>query len=215
MPFWLDENTPVPDPRLADEDGLLAVGGSLSAERLIEAYSKGVFPWFSEGDPVLWWSPDPRMVLFPEKIKVSKSMRQWFRRHAHYRFTRNQAFERVIEACATVERKGQAGTWITAEMREAYVELHKRGLAVSYEVWNEAGELRGGLYGVDLGNGIFSGESMFHLEPDVSKAALIYLCQTAEAYGYRLIDAQVYTDHLASMGAELISREEFLAYLGI
>ncbi len=213
MFFLTDDRMPLPEPVFADENGLLAIGGRLTLKRLIEAYSKGIFPWFSEGDPVMWWSPDPRMVLFPDKVKISKSMRQWFRKHNDYRFTRNMAFDQVIDSCAKVSRKGQRGTWITQEMREAYSELHRNGLAVSYEVWNSAGRLVGGLYGVDLKNGVFSGESMFHIEANVSKAALIYLCRTAGDYGYRIIDAQVYTPHMNSMGAQLIPRKQFLQYL--
>ncbi len=204
----------LPSPSEADEEGLVAEGGSLDTEILLEAYAKGIFPWYEEGWPVLWWSPDPRMVLFPEKFRENKSFRQWMRRHPDYYVTRNRAFDRVIEYCASVPRRGQNGTWITSDMINAYKELHRAGYAVSYEVWNADGRLVGGLYGVDTGNGCFSGESMFSLEPNTSKWALRELCRTAPRYGYHVIDAQVYTDYLARMGGELIPRKRFLQLIG-
>ncbi len=204
----------LPSPLLANEDGLVAIGGSLDTDILLDAYRKGIFPWYNEDLPIMWWSPDPRMVLFPEKFRLHKSFRQWMRKHPDYTVTRNRAFDRVIEYCATVPRKDQEGTWITAEMTDAYKALHRAGYAVSYEVWNESGQLIGGLYGVDAGNGCFSGESMFSLEPNASKRALYELCRTAPQYGYRLIDAQVYTPYLAQMGGELIPRRRFLELIG-
>jgi len=214
MPALYPGNTYLPSPLEADEDGLVAVGGSLAPEWLIEAYSKGIFPWYEDGLPILWWSPDPRMVLFPAKFRLHKSFRQWMRRHPDYRVTRNKAFGSVIDYCARVPRRGQDGTWITAEMKDAYLELHRLGYAVSYEVWNHKDQLIGGLYGVDTGNGCFSGESMFSLEPNVSKLALYELCRTADEYGYRIIDAQIHTPYLALMGGELIPRRDFLKIIG-
>ncbi len=215
MPFrWIADNEPLPSPREADDTGIVAVGGRLDTGRLVEAYTQGIFPWFNPGEPVIWWSPDPRMVLFPHKIHISKTLRQWMRRHSAWRVTRNRAFDRVIEHCATVPRRGQESTWITPDMLRAYKDLHRRGLAVSYEVWDEAGRLVGGLYGVDVRNGVFSGESMFSLRSNASKLALIELCRTAPQHGYRLIDAQVHTPYLELMGGELIPRDEFLTYLG-
>lgn len=194
----------------ANVEGLLAVGGDLSPERLLLAYRSGIFPWFNEASPILWWSPDPRMVLFPKNIKVSKSMRKVLQGN-RFRLTRDTCFERVIQHCAQIKRKGQAGTWITDAMKEAYIELHKRGHARSYEVW-EKDTLVGGLYGIDLGH-VFCGESMFNKVSNASKYAFIQLARELETKNYTLIDCQVYNEHLESMGAEKMARKEFLRVL--
>lgn len=191
-------------------DGLLAFGGDLSIERLNLAYSRGIFPWFSEGDPIVWYSPDPRMVLFLDELKVSKSMKKVLKSH-QYQISFNKDFRQVIEACKRTPRKGQQGTWITEDMKAAYIELHKKGLAKSVEVWKE-NDLVGGLYGIDLGQ-VFCGESMFSLASNTSKIALIYLRDELVKANYTLIDCQVYNDHLASLGAREIPRKEFLKYL--
>jgi leucyl/phenylalanyl-tRNA--protein transferase len=206
MLFRLDERMLFPDPGLAEPDGLLAIGGDLSAERLLLAYQNGIFPWYSEDEPILWYSPHERFVLYPEELKISKSMRQVLRSNK-LTVTWDQCFDRVITACSTVERIGQGGTWITADMTAAYIRLHDIGYAHSVEVWQED-NLVGGLYGVQIGK-VFCGESMFSIVSNASKTALIYLCSK----GYRLIDCQVYTEHLESMGARLISREEYMAVL--
>ncbi|PNQ75061.1 leucyl/phenylalanyl-tRNA--protein transferase [Hanstruepera neustonica] len=197
-----------PNPRLTDENGLLAIGGDLSVERLLIAYKMGIFPWFNDDEPILWWSPDPRFVLFPGKLKVSKSMKQVLR-NSDFEVTVNQEFEEVISECSKIKRNGQGGTWITSGMIEAYSELHHMGFAKSVEVWLE-GKLVGGLYGVDLGNGVFCGESMFSKVANASKVGFITYIQNTS---YGLIDCQVYTNHLASLGAEDISREDFLKHL--
>ena len=189
----------------ATEDGLLAIGGDLSPERLILAYKNGIFPWFEGDQPILWWSPDPRFVLFPEKLKISKSMRQLLR-NSDFKVTVNKGFSQVIEECSKTKREGQSGTWITRSMIDAYNELHKLGYAKSVEVWQDD-ELVGGLYGIDLGNNIFCGESMFSKVSNSSKVAFITFVQNTS---YKLIDCQVYTSHLESLGAEEISRKEFL-----
>lgn len=194
----------------ANEEGLLAAGGDLSPERLLLAYQSGIFPWFNEDSLILWWSPDPRMVLFPKDIRVSKSMRKVIRDN-RFRLTTNTCFEIVMEHCSTVKREGQEGTWITNDMREAYLALHKLGFAKSYEVWDKD-ELVGGLYGVDLGT-VFCGESMFSLKTNASKYAFIKLAEMAQSKNYKLIDCQLYTDHLASLGAIEIPRRAFIAYL--
>lgn len=196
-----------PPPELADEDGLLAYGGDLSIQRLLLAYRNGIFPWFSDGDPILWYAPHERFVLFPEKLKISSSMHKVLR-SGNFRITYDQAFREVINACAKSSREGQAGTWITAEMQSAYIHLFDLGYAHSVEVW-ENGLLVGGLYGVQV-NQIFCGESMFAKVSNASKVALIYLCQN---YNFKLIDCQVYTSHLESMGAEFISVKEYHARL--
>lgn len=206
--YFLDENSKFPDVSLATEDGLLAFGGDLSTERLLSAYEKGIFPWFNEDENILWWSPDPRFVLFPSELKVSKSMRQ-FMKKCNYEVTVNKDFKAVIKECALAKRDGQAGTWITESMLEAYVKLHEMGYAKSVEVWNN-GILVGGLYGVDLGNKVFCGESMFAKESNASKTAFITFIQNSD---YKLIDCQVYTNHLESLGAKDISRDVFLKYL--
>lgn len=201
-----------PNPRLADSRGLLAIGGDLSVARLQEAYCHGIFPWFSEGQPVLWWSPDPRMVLFPEKLRISKSMQQLFNQNV-FEVTFDQCFDKVIRNCAEVFRPGQDGTWITANMIRAYEDLHDFGLAHSVEVWQDK-KLVGGLYGIYLKNkNIFCGESMFSKVSNASKYGFITLVQKLQEEDIRLIDCQVHTNHLESLGAELISRNEFLGYL--
>jgi leucyl/phenylalanyl-tRNA--protein transferase len=204
MVFRLDERLLFPDPELAEEDGLLAVGGDLSTERLMLAYQNGIFPWYSDDDPILWFSPHERCVLYPAELKLSKSMKQVLR-SGKFTITENQNFEEVINACSGIEREGQEGTWITDDMKVAYIELHKQGYAHSLEVWHQH-KLIGGLYGIKVGK-IFCGESMFSLVANASKAALIYLCQSRL---YSLIDCQLHTNHLASMGARMISREEYM-----
>ncbi len=207
---FLDKRLEFPPVDTASEDGLLAVGGDLSPERLLLAYQNGIFPWFNDDSLILWWTPDPRMVLFPKKVKVSKSMRKVIRDGA-FALTQNTCFEQVMDYCAQIERKGQEGTWITPEMKNAYMNLYKKGYAKSFEVW-EDGELVGGLYGVDLGR-VFCGESMFSLRPNASKFAFIKMAQELGEKGYELIDCQVHTNHLESLGAELMPRNEFVKIL--
>ncbi len=199
-----------PPVHLADENGLLAIGGELSVEWLIEAYQNGIFPWYSEGEPICWYSPDPRMVLFPNEVVISKSMRKVFRKN-EFQVTFNQDFKSVIRNCKTIYRKDELGTWITDEMEQAYIDLHQKGIAKSVEVWKDK-ELVGGLYGVDLGT-VFCGESMFSKVSNASKVAFIYLAQKLEQENYKIVDCQVYNDHLASLGAREIPREEFLKFL--
>lgn len=196
----------------ADVQGLLAIGGDLSPQRLKLAYQSGIFPWYSDGEPILWWSPDPRMVLFPKEVKVSKSMRQLFKKNA-FTVTYNQSFENVIRNCAQAKREGQEDTWITEEMMLAYIELHQQGWAQSVEVWKD-GELVGGLYGVYLKEQhVFCGESMFAKVSNASKYGFISLVKKLEAEGVEMIDCQVHTSHLESLGAKEIAREVFLSYL--
>jgi leucyl/phenylalanyl-tRNA--protein transferase len=199
-----------PETSLAGEDGLLAAGGSLDVPVLLEAYSKGIFPWYTEGSPILWWSPDPRMVLFPECLKVSKSLMKTIRRGG-FRIRMDSCFRNVIRHCSEVCRPGQDGTWITEDMIGAYVRLHEEGYAHSVEVL-AGGELVGGLYGVSLG-GVFFGESMFHLQRDASKVALYHLVEFALNHGFSLIDVQQSTPHLQRLGAEEIPRDSFLNLL--
>jgi len=209
MIFRLDPKIPLfPDPALAEEDGLLAVGGDLSSERLQQAYASGIFPWYSEEDPILWYAPHERCVLFPARIKISKSMRRVLRRET-FTITMDQAFGAVITACADIPRKDQPGTWINKDMIAAYTRLHKQGIAHSIEVWQD-GELAGGLYGVAVG-AVFCGESMFSRKTNASKAALLWLCSLGR---YRLIDCQIPNDHLLSLGAEMISRGAYMEWLG-
>lgn len=207
MVFRLSRDIAFPHPCLSDDDGLLAVGGDLSMERLKLAYAFGIFPWFSEDEPILWYAPPERCVLFPGKVNISASMRQVLRK-GHFSVTMNEAFPRVIQACAGTPRKGQDGTWITREMQKAYTGLHKRGIAHSVEVWQD-GRLAGGLYGVAQRK-VFCGESMFSHVPNASKAALIWLCRSGL---FDLIDCQVSNPHLISMGAEIIPRDSFMAML--
>jgi len=207
MIFRLDERLLFPDPALAEPDGLLAVGGDLQTDRLLLAYQNGIFPWYSDDDPILWYSPHERFVLYPDELKVAKSMRQVLR-SGKFRITNNQCFNEVIEACSAAERKGQDGTWITADMKAAYNQLHAEGHAHSVEVW-EQDELVGGFYGVQV-NSVFCGESMFSSVSNASKTALIWLCNSGV---YKLIDCQVHTEHLESMGARMIGREEYMTML--
>ncbi|HCE54696.1 MAG: leucyl/phenylalanyl-tRNA--protein transferase [Lutibacter sp. BRH_c52] len=208
--YLLSKDLVFPPVNLADKNGLLAIGGDLFAERLLLAYKSGIFPWYSEGEPIIWYSPDPRMVLFPKNLKISKSMKQIIRKN-QFRVTFNQNFSKVISNCKNSYREGQGGTWITDEMEQAYINLHNLGLAKSVEVW-EGNELVGGLYGIDLGH-VFCGESMFSKVSNASKFAFIQLVQKLEKEHYKLIDCQVYNEHLASLGADEISRETFLTYL--
>lgn len=196
----------------ASEEGLLAIGGDLSVERLLLAYRSGIFPWFDNESPILWWSPDPRMVLFPENLNVSKSLQKKISSHV-FRVTFNTAFSEVIQECASVKRSGQSDTWITPKMVAAYVRLHRLGHAISVEVWQDQ-KLVGGIYGVDLPErGIFCGESMFSHITDASKVGLYHLVAFLKSKEYQLIDCQVFTKHLASLGAEEIPRDTFLSYL--
>jgi leucyl/phenylalanyl-tRNA--protein transferase len=208
--YLLSKDLIFPPVHLAEENGLLALGGDLTSERLMLAYRQGIFPWFSEGEPILWYSPDPRMVLFPNKLRISKSMKQLMRKQK-FHITFNQHTSDIIAHCKNIERKDQAGTWITNEMQEAYLNLHRKGFVKSVEVW-EGNDLVGGLYGIDLGT-IFCGESMFSKVSNASKIAFIYLAQHLEKQNYVLIDCQIYNDHLASLGAEEIPRARFLEYL--
>lgn len=209
--FWLSANNiQFPPPEMADSDGIVAVGGDLAPERLIEAYRQGIFPWYSEHDPIIWWSPDPRFVLYPNRLKVSKSMRPYFNQQK-YNWSLDRDFRAVITACQQQNRVGQTGTWITDEMLSAYCELHELGLAHSIEVW-EAGDLVGGLYGIALGR-VFFGESMFARKSNASKFGFISLVRQLIQWDFELIDCQQETRHLRSLGAELISREQFMQHL--
>ena len=199
-----------PDVTEADRDGILAVGGDLSPERLLLAYQSGIFPWFDSDDPILWWAPHQRMVLFPDELVVSKSMRSILRKEL-FTITFNKDFRAVISNCSQIRRNGQRGTWITSEMIEAYVKLHELGFAKSVEVWQN-NELVGGLYGIDLGH-VFCGESMFSKVSNASKVAFITLVENLKIRKYKLIDCQVHNDHLESLGAREIEREEFMQIL--
>ena len=206
----LGEALVFPSPESAGPEGLLAVGGDLRPERLLLAYRMGIFPWFNEDSLFLWWSPDPRMVLFPEELRISKSTASVIRK-GQFQVTKNRDFAAVVARCARVPRKGQEGTWITEQMEEAYLELHKLGHAVSYEVW-EKGVLVGGLYGVELG-AVFCGESMFSTVSNASKAGFIHMVQEQHKSGCKLIDCQVHSDHLERLGAREIPRADFLKML--
>lgn len=208
MIFQLNDNDILfPDVTLAEPDGLLAIGGNLSTERLLAAYNKGIFPWFSDDEPICWYAPHERCVIFPHKIFISKSMQQVLNKKL-FRVTTNTVFEEVIKHCAAIERKDQDGTWITNEMENAYINLHKMGIAKSVEVWQN-NELVGGLYGLEINN-IFCGESMFSKISNASKVALVWLCKENN---YSIIDCQLRTDHLISMGAEMISQKDYLVEL--
>ncbi|MBV1923563.1 MAG: leucyl/phenylalanyl-tRNA--protein transferase [Flavobacteriaceae bacterium] len=210
--FLLNESLVFPDPSEAGEEGLLAVGGDLSSDRLLLAYQSGIFPWYDDLQPILWWSPDPRMVLFPSKFKVSKSLSKTIK-SKKFSITFNTNFSEVIKNCSTIKRGGQAGTWITQEMNEAYIQLHHLGHAQSVEVWQQD-ELVGGLYGINLPKQkIFCGESMFSTQTDASKVGFYYLVRHLQQKEYNLIDCQMHTDHLESLGAEEITRLKFLQYL--
>ena len=196
----------------ASDEGLLAIGGDLSPERLLLAYRSGIFPWYEDNQPILWWSPDPRMVLFPERFKVSKSLKKVISSKS-FKVSFNQNFSEVIKQCAAIKRKGQRGTWITSEMISAYQNLHNMGVAKSVEVW-EKGRLVGGLYGIDFPEvKVFCGESMFSKESNASKVGFYTLVEKLKERSYKLIDCQVYTNHLHSLGAEEISRDEFMKFL--
>ncbi|MCQ6961031.1 leucyl/phenylalanyl-tRNA--protein transferase [Mucilaginibacter aquariorum] len=207
MIFRLDERLLFPAPELAEEDGLLAIGGDLSTDRLLLAYQNGIFPWYSDDEPILWYSPHERFVLYPQELKISKSMKRVLRSEP-FRVTTNTCFNDVVAACSSIQREGQDGTWITDDMKAAYAKLHSEGHAHSVEVWQDD-RLVGGLYGVHTGD-VFCGESMFSRVSNASKTALIWLCNTGR---YKLIDCQVYTEHLESMGARMISREEYIGVL--
>jgi leucyl/phenylalanyl-tRNA--protein transferase len=205
--FALTDELRFPHPSLAAEGGLLAVGGDLRPERLILAYSHGIFPWYSEGRPILWWCPSPRLVLEPASLHVSRSLRKALRREP-YRITMDVAFEQVIDACARVPRPDQDGTWITRDMRAAFVRLHELGIAHSVEAWQDD-ELAGGLYGLSLGTAFF-GESMFARMPDASKLAFVALVRQLERWDFDLVDCQVVTEHLVRFGAEELELDAFL-----
>ncbi|MBN4070448.1 leucyl/phenylalanyl-tRNA--protein transferase [Olleya sp. AH-315-F22] len=205
---YLTQDIEFPNVSEANEDGLLAIGGDLSTERLIYAYKNGIFPWFEEEETILWWSPNPRFVLFPAKLKISKSMKQVLR-NSSYTVTINKAFKNVIQQCSKIKRVGQSGTWITNSMINAYCKLYELGYAKSVEVWKDK-NLIGGFYGIDLGNNVFCGESMFTKVSNASKIGLISFVQNSN---YKLIDCQVYTQHMESLGAETIPRKEFLTFL--
>ena len=207
---FLSDELSFPPVNLASPEGILAFGGDLSIERLILAYKSGIFPWYNEGEPIIWYSPDLRMVLFPNRLKVSKSMRNLIRKET-FKVTFNTCFKEVISNCKTIYRKEQGGTWITEEMQQAYLKLHELGIAKSVEVWLD-NELVGGLYGIDLGT-VFCGESMFSKISNASKIAFIFLVEKLIKENYKLLDCQVYNRHLESLGAEEIKRKEFLKYL--
>ena len=209
-PYWIDPDDPVMDfpgveLALHEPDGLLALGGDLSVERLLLAYSRGIFPWFGPDQPILWWAPDPRLVLEPAALKISRSLKKTLRQ-GKFEITMDMAFNGVIEACAK-RRPDQSGTWITAGMMKAYRELHSAGHAHSVECWHE-GELAGGLYGVAIGR-VFFGESMFTRVTDASKIAFVALTRQLERWGFPLIDCQVHTGHLESLGASMVPRQQF------
>lgn len=208
MPIYLlTDDLLFPPPQVSESDGLLAVGGDLGEQRLLLAYSHGIFPWYAEGEPLLWWSPDPRLVLYPEEFIVSKSLRKILRKNI-FRVTMDTAFEQVIRSCASIWRPHQDGTWITDEMIEAYTKLYHAGFAHSVEVW-KTGELVGGLYGVSLGR-CFFGESMFSRRSNASKVALYFLVEYLKTLRFDLVDCQVTTEHLLSLGAQEIPRQQFL-----
>ena len=205
--IWLTDKILFPDYKLTTEDGIIALGGDLSEERLIHAYKNGIFPWFSEGDPIVWYCPSERMVLFPDEIKVSKSMQKIITKNK-FVITENKAFKEVIYNCKSIDRKDGFGTWITDDMEQAYISLYKKGIAKSIEIWLHD-ELVGGLYGLEINN-IFCGESMFSKVSNASKLAFIHLVKSQK---YKLIDCQIYNDHLASLGAREVDRNTFLKIL--
>lgn len=207
--FALDAEPLFPPAHLAEPDGLLAIGGDLSPTRLLSAYRKGIFPWYNE-PPILWWSPDPRFVLFPAELIISSSMKKMLRKNI-FSFTVNQDFAQVIHHCKTTARHGQDGTWITDEMESAYINLHEMGYAISAETW-QGKKLVGGVYGIKMGD-VFFGESMFSHASNASKFALINLLQTLQKDGLQVMDCQVYTVHLESLGARMISRMQFTRLL--
>lgn len=208
-PSQADQAFPPLTEALTEPDGLLAVGGCLSTQRIINAYTQGIFPWYNNDDPILWWSPDPRLIIFPEKLHLSKSLKKTLRKQT-FQITFNTAFTRVIKACAA-PRSNEPGTWLLPDMQLAYCRLHKEGHAHSVEVWHD-GKLVGGLYGIAVGQ-VFFGESMFHRKTDASKVAFVSLVQQLSLWGYQLIDCQIHTQHLVSLGAEEISRKQFSSLL--
>tara|TARA_B110000967_G_scaffold5330_1_gene5294 strand:+ start:1299 stop:1940 length:642 start_codon:yes stop_codon:yes gene_type:complete len=209
--IWLSKNnTTFPATENTDENGILALGGDLSSERLLEAYRNGIFPWYNEGEPIIWYCPNPRMVLFFDRLKVSKSMRKIIKKQV-FTITFNTCFEEVIQACKSIDRKEGFDTWITEDMQKAYLNLHKKGIAKSVEVWQNE-KLVGGLYGIDLGT-VFCGESMFSRVSNASKVGFVYLVEKLKKEQYKLLDCQVYNEHLASLGAEEINRDVFLKIL--
>jgi leucyl/phenylalanyl-tRNA---protein transferase len=195
---------------LTEPNGLIAIGGDLSATRLLSAYKQGIFPWFNEGEPILWWNPDPRMVLFPDELKISNSLKKTLKKHA-FKTHMNTAFQVVITACSQTPRDGQGGTWISPEMIAAYCELHAQGFAICAESWLD-GKLVGGCYGIKIGR-MFYGESMFHHVTDASKVAFVYLVETLKNQGVGMIDCQMKTPLLTSFGGREIPREEFMQNL--
>jgi len=205
---FLTHKIEFPDVSEASEDGLLAVGGDLTSERLIHAYSNGIFPWYQDEEPILWWSPDPRFVLLPEDLKISKSMKQILKKET-FKVTENKAFRDVLENCAAAKRIGQDGTWITEDMIKAYIKLHQLGYAKSIEVWQDD-ILVGGLYGIAINDTVFCGESMFAKVSNASKVGFITFIKNSN---YKLIDCQVYTNHLESLGAKDMLRAQFMDYL--
>lgn len=209
---YLSKLLSFPNADKASEEGLLAIGGDLSTERLLLAYRSGIFPWYEEGQPIMWWCPNPRMVLFLSRYKISKSLEKTINGNT-FKITFNSCFSEVISNCSNIKREGQSGTWITQNMKDAYIELYNKGHALSVEVWI-GDDLVGGLYGIDLPKcKIFCGESMFSKKKDASKVGLYYLVNKLKSKNYILIDCQMYTKHLSSLGAEEISRNEFLKYL--
>src|SRR6187402_3597165 len=210
--YYLSKDLFFPPVSHADSDGILAIGGDLSPKRLELAYNSGIFPWFNEGEPIIWWSPNPRMVLFLNELIVSKSMRNILNRNI-FKVTFNQNFREVISNCRSVKRDGQHGTWITDDMIEAYCKLDELGFAKSVEVWQD-NELVGGLYGIDLGN-VFCGESMFSKVSNASKVAFIALVNRLKEGDYKLLDCQIYNEHLESLGCREIDRDEFMSILSV
>lgn len=208
--YSLGNEPQFPHPNLADDEGLLAVGGQLGIEWLILAYENGIFPWYNNENPILWWSPNPRIVIYPDRFKVSKSFKRLIKK-SPFCVKFDTQFEEVISNCKSIPRNGEEGTWITDEMKEAYIDLHYHGIAHSVEVFEQK-KLVGGLYGVSLGK-VFFGESMFFKKRDASKVALYYLCKELSKWNFHFIDAQVETDHLISLGAQTIPRTEFLKKL--
>lgn len=206
--YLLTDKIEFPNVNLASSEGLLAYGGDLSVERLTLAYSNGIFPWYEKGEPILWWSPNPRFVLYPEDLKVSKSLRKTIKNN-EFQITKNKAFMEVMISCAQAKRKGQRGTWITQDMIEAYYKLHELGIAISVEVWQD-NKLVGGLYGIDLNNGVFCGESMFCKVSNASKVGFVTFVENSKL---KIIDCQVYTKHLENFGAKHISRDNFIKSL--
>ncbi|RQD57587.1 MAG: leucyl/phenylalanyl-tRNA--protein transferase [Desulfonatronovibrio sp. MSAO_Bac4] len=208
--FVLTREPAFPHPSLADTDGLLAIGGDLSEKRLIQAYSLGIFPWYGPGTPILWWSPEPRLILYHSQLHIPRSLRRTLN-SGKFRISADTAFKEVVELCSRVSRPGGHGTWILPEMIDAYVKLHDSGFAHSFEVWVES-ELVGGIYGVAIGKAFF-GESMFYLKPDASKVALIHLSNYLEEHSFHFMDCQQTTRHMLRFGAREISRDKFLKEL--